>query len=414
MQVSSIARALRAAAASSLILAGTALAQQQPELGIAAVTLKATPYAFDTAEQHGIRVTVVARGIPHPFSLAFLPNGDALLTERGGALRLVRNVASGKGGAAVVEAEAVAGAPEKSAMRGGGIFEVAVHPQFAQNSLVYFSYNKLGAEIPNSTPPGRRQAAVALGRAKLQGTQLRDVQELFVGEWSNGASGSRLAFGGGFVYMTTGAPFDATAQELGSVYGKVLRLREDGSIPNDNPFVGRAGARAEIYSYGHRDQLGLTVLPNGTVLAAEHGPNGGDEVNVILPGRNYGWPTWTYGRAYDGSRMSPLPVTDGIEQPTVLWVPSIAPTGLSLYTGDKFPAWRGNLFVGSARIGEIPRTGGIERVVFNDKLEELRRERLLGDLHQRIRDVRQGPDGFLYAITDEDDGALLRIEPAPL
>jgi glucose/arabinose dehydrogenase len=169
-----------------------------------------------------------------------------------------------------------------------------------------------------------------------------------------------------------------------------------------------------VFSIGHRDQLGLTVHPSGAVLAAEHGPNGGDEVNLIRPGRNYGWPTWTYGRNYDGTRLSELPVVEGIEQPLVLWVPSIAPTGLAVYTGDRIPAWRGNLFVGSARIGEIPRTGGLERVVFNDNLEEVRRERLLGSLHQRIRDVRQGPDGLLYVITDEDDGVLLRIEPAAL
>jgi glucose/arabinose dehydrogenase len=215
--------------------------------------------------------------------------------------------------------------------------------------------------------------------------------------------------------VSTGAPFGATtAQDPTSVYGKVLRIRDDGSVPDDNPFAKQAGARPEVFSIGHRDQLGLTVHPNGTVLAAEHGPNGGDEVNLILPGRNYGWPTWTYGRNYDGTRMSALPITEGIEQPLVLWVPSIAPTGITVYTGDKIPAWRGNLFVGSARIGEIPRTGGLERVVLNDELEELRRERLLGSLHQRIRDVRQGPDGLLYVITDEDDGALLRIEPAAL
>jgi glucose/arabinose dehydrogenase len=256
---------------------------------------------------------------------------------------------------------------------------------------------------------------VALGRGKLEGGALRNVQELFVGDWSAGSSGSRLAFGGdGFLYMTTGAPFDNAAQQLDTVYGKVLRFHEDGSVPADNPFQGRAGARPEIFSYGHRDQLGLLVHPNGTVLAAEHGPNGGDEVNVILPGRNYGWPKWTYGRAYDGARMSAQPLGEGIEQPLVLWIPSIAPAGMAIYTGDKIPAWRGNLFVGSSRIGQIPRTGGLERVVFNDKLEELRRERLLGDLHQRIRDVRQGPDGLLYVVTDEDDGVLLRIEPAAL
>jgi glucose/arabinose dehydrogenase len=164
---------------------------------------------------------------------------------------------------------------------------------------------------------------------------------------------------------------------------------------------------------GHRDQLGLTIHPtNGAVLTAEHGPNGGDEVNVILPGRNYGWPKWSYGRTYEGPRWSETPLAPGIEQPLMLWIPSIAPTGLMFYTGDRFPSWKGNLFVGSARRGEVPRTGGLERVVVTDKMEELRRETLLAELHQRIRDVRQGPDGLIYVVTDEDDGALLRLEPA--
>ena len=213
--------------------------------------------------------------------------------------------------------------------------------------------------------------------------------------------------------MTTGAPFDEKAQSSDTVYGKVLRLTEDGKIPPDNPFVGKAGARPEVFSMGHRDQLGLTVhAATGTVLAAEHGPNGGDEINVILPGHNYGWPKFSFGRTYEGPRISETPLGPGIDQPLVLWIPSIAPTGLTFYTGDKIPAWKGNLFVGSSRRGEVPRTGGLERVVVNDKLEELRRESLLSELHQRIRDVRQGPDGLLYVITDEDDGALLRIEPA--
>jgi aldose sugar dehydrogenase len=402
--------------AGACALAAVAADAQQPQdLGIAAVKVRDEPYVFDTAEQHGIRVSVVVRGLVHPFSLAFLPNGDALVTERSTDLRLVHNVASGKGGAATLDKEPIAGTPEPSKQRTSGLHEVAVHPAFADNGYVYFSYNKLGEVIPDSQPPGRRQSAVVLARGKLRGHALVDVEELMVGGWSAGSSGSRIAFGpGGFVYMTTGAPFDDAAQDLGSVYGKVLRLRDDGSIPADNPFKNRAGARAEVFSYGHRDQLGLAVHPNGTVLAAEHGPNGGDEVNAILPGRNYGWPKWTYGRDYDGSRLSPLPVTEGVEQPLVLWVPSIAPTGLTVYTGDKIPAWRGNLFLGSSRIGEIPRTGGLERVVLNDELGELRRERLLIDLHQRIRDVRQGPDGLLYAVTDEDAGVLLRIEPTAL
>jgi glucose/arabinose dehydrogenase len=392
-----------------------AAAQQQPDLGPRPVTVADTPYTFDTAEQHGIRVSVVVRGLAHPFSLAFLPNGDALVSERSGGLRLVRNAASGKGGAATLEAP-IGGTPEKYTQRTSGLHDIALHPKFAENSLVYFSYNKLGDVIPDSNPPGRRQSAITVQRGKLAGTSLTNVEEIFAGEWSTGSSGSRLAFGtDGLLYVSTGAPFGATtARDPASVYGKILRLRDDGKPAPGNPFASKAGARPEVFTLGHRDQLGLTVHPSGAVLAAEHGPNGGDEVNLILAGKDYGWPTWTYGRNYDGTRMSTLPVTEGIEQPLVLWVPSIAPTGLTVYTGDKVPAWKNNLFVGSARIGEIPRTGGLERVVLNDKLEELRRERLLGSLHQRIRDVRQGPDGLLYVITDEDDGALLRIEPVAM
>jgi glucose/arabinose dehydrogenase len=397
-------------------LGGAALAQQQPDLGPRPVKVADTPYTFDTAEQHGIKVSVVVRGLAHPFSLAFLPNGDALVAERSGGLRLVRNAAPAKGGAATLEAQPVGGTPEKYTQRTSGLHDLALHPKFAENSLVYFSYNKLGDVIPDSNPPGRRQSAITVQRGKLAGTSLTSVEEIFAGEWSTGSSGSRLAFGtDGLLYVSTGAPFGATtARDPASVYGKILRLRDDGKPAPGNPFAAKAGARPEVFTMGHRDQLGLTVHPSGAVLAAEHGPNGGDEVNLILPGRDYGWPTWTYGRNYDGTRMSTLPVTEGIEQPLVLWVPSIAPTGLTVYTGDKIPAWKNNLFVGSARIGEIPRTGGLERVVLNDKLEELRRERLLGSLHQRIRDVRQGPDGLLYVITDEDDGALLRIEPVAM
>jgi glucose/arabinose dehydrogenase len=384
-------------------------AAQQPDIGIAPVRLSDAPYTFDTAEQHGIRVSVVVRGLPHPFSLAFLPNGDALIAERGARLRIVR----GATGKAELDPTPIGGAPEPSTFRGGGLHEVAVHPKFAENRFVYFTYNKPGELIPDSTPPGRRRTALTLARGRLDGATLIGVEDLFVGQWQDGASGSRLAFADGAIYITTGAPFGDAAQDAGSIYGKVLRLGEDGGVPADNPFADRAGARPEVYSLGHRDQLGLAVHPSGAVLAAEHGPNGGDEVNLILPGRNYGWPRFSFGRNYDGPRFTPTPIGEGIEQPLVLWLPSIAPTGLAFYTGERFPAWRGNLFIGSARIGEIPRTGGLERVVLNEKLEELRRERLLTDLHQRIRDVRQGPDGLLYVVTDEDDGALLRIEPAP-
>ena len=387
------------------------IAQQgQPQIGIAPVTLTVGPYSFDTAEQHKLKVTVVARGLVHPFSLAFLPNGDALVTERGVRLRVIRGAT---GAQAKVDADPVAGIPQTPAFRTGGLQEVALHPKFATNGLIYFTYNKPG-EV-SATNPQQRQSAITLARGRFDGKALTNVQELFVGDWNNGASGSRVAFGpDGLVYITTGAPFGEQAQNTNTVYGKVLRLRDDGTVPPDNPFVGKQGYRPEVFSMGHRDQLGLTIHPTtGAVLTAEHGPNGGDEINVILPGRNYGWPKWSFGRTYEGPRWSETPLGPGIEQPLILWIPSIAPTGMTFYTGDRFPAWKGNLFVGSARRGEVPRTGGLERVVVTDKMEELRRETLLTELHQRIRDVRQGPDGLIYVVTDEDDGALLRLEPEP-
>lgn len=382
-----------------------ARAQQPPTIGVAAVTLTAGPYAFDTAEQHGVRVVVAARGLARPFAVAPLPNGDALVTERGRALRLVRGAA---GAAPRLEPAPVGGLPPVATLRGGGWQDVVLHPRFADNGQVYLSYNKAG------TGEASAKSAVAIGRGRFTGTAIEGFAEIFAGELKDGNSGSRLAFGvDGMLYVTTGAGNGVYAQELASVYGKVLRLRDDGTVPPDNPFLGRPGARPEVFALGFRDQLGLAVHPSGALLAADHGPNGGDEVNLVLPRGNYGWPFTTAGRNYDGNPMPRGPVSGTEETPLLLWVPSIAPTGLAVYTGDRFPAWKGNLFVGSARRGEVPRTGGLERVVLNDRLQELRRETLLGDLRQRIRDVRQGPDGLLYVVTDEDDGALLRLEPAP-
>jgi aldose sugar dehydrogenase len=398
----------------ALLLSAQGLAQQPPNIGIAPITLTESSYVFDTAEQHKIRVTVVIKGLKHPFSVALLPSGDALVSERGAGLRLVRNVTGANGAPATLEEKPVGGIPAlEPAYRNGGLHDVVLHPQFDKNQWVYFSFNKPGnPPPPDAKPPIRRESFVSLMRGKLSGTELKKVEELFVGE-SGSTSGSRIAFGkDGTVYMTTGAPFGDQGQRFDSVYGKVLRLNDNGKPAADNPFSGRADARAEVFSMGHRDQLGLTVHPvSGAVLNAEHGPNGGDEVNLILPGKNYGWPKVTFGRSYEGPRLVDSPVAEGLEQPIVVWLPSIGPSGLTFYMGDRLPAWKGNLFVGSVRRGEVPRTGGLERVVVNDKLEELRRETLLTELHQRIRDVRQGPDGLIYVLTDEDDGALLRIEP---
>ena len=212
------------------------------------------------------------------------------------------------------------------------------------------------------------------------------------------------------LYLTTTGKDPQDPNTLG---GKVLRLRDDGSVPPDNPFVGQAGHRPEVYTLGHRSALGLALNPGtGEMWQNENGPNGGDEINILKPGRNYGWPLVSYGRTYQGPWQVSPPGHVGFEAPVVIWVPAIAVSGMTFYTGDKFPKWKGDVFVGSLRTGEIPGTGHLERILFNEKMEELRREALLREFRQRIRDVRQGPDGLLYVLTDEKEGAVLRIEPA--
>ena len=287
--------------------------------------------------------------------------------------------------------------------------DVVLHPAFEKNHWVYFSYHK---------PIGNNLASNAVGRGTWDGNALTDVKEIFLSDDVD-TEVSRIAFGrDGLLYMTIGGPGTGPAPSLnrpqnGNDYaGKLLRMRDDGTLPPDSPFAGKTGYKPYIYAMGFRNQLGLTVNPyNGELWAAEQGPNGGDEVNVILPGKNYGWPFASYGRDYMGPRFNAQHMAQGFEEPTVYWVPSIAVSGMTFYNGDRFPNWRRNLFVGGMREGEISPTGKLDRIVFNDKWQELRRESLLRDLHQRIRDVRQGPDGLLYVVTEEDDAALLRIEP---
>ena len=362
-----------------------------------AVTLPTEPRIIETAQQR-VLVTVVARAIPHPFSLLILPDGDMLVSERSaGKLHAIR-----KG---VLNPTPLTGVPAVHIGFHAGLLDLAAHPKFAENRLVYFTYHK---------PIDAVQYAIALARGRLEGSGLADVQDLYVGNPTRRSGGSRLAFAGdGTIYITTGgATGGKEPQDVNDVYGKVLRLRDDGSVPPDNPFVGRANHRPEIFSIGHRDHYGLAMHPvSGAVFEAELGPLGGDKINVILPGRNYGWPLYGYGRQNDSSPMD-HPNRDGIEPALITWQPGIAPSGLLFYTGDKFPSWKGNLFVGSIQRGRIPGTGGLERVVFNDKLWELRRETMLTELKQRVRDVRQGPDGLIYILTDEDDGAVIKIEPA--
>ena len=379
-------------------------ARQQPPIGVPVPPLGAGPWVFDTGEQHKIRVSVVTKGLSHPWAIAFLPGGDMLITERDGRLRVVR------GG--VLDPQAISGVPQVRTDGNGGLMDVALHPQFAENRLVYLTYTK---------PVGNLMGAPALARGRLEADGLVDVRDLLVTGAYEGNSGlnGRVVFGrDGKVYMSTGGrsqnDIENVAQDPMSLRGKILRLNDDGSVPPDNPFVGQAGYRPEIYTLGHRNTLGLIVHPEtGMLWQHENGPQGGDEINIILPGRDYGWPLVSFGRDYSGPRISEHPTREGMESPLVVWLPAIAAAGMSVYTGDQFPAWRGNVFVGAMTEGRIPGTGHLQRIVFNDRTEEVRRESMLRELRQRIREVREGPDGFLYLLTDEDDGALLRIEPAP-
>jgi glucose/arabinose dehydrogenase len=348
-----------------------------------------------------LRVVLITRGLEQPWSIVFLPDGTMLLTERAGRLRIVRN---GK-----LESLPVDGVPP--VFTGGprglqGLMDIALHPNFAQNRWVYLAYHK---------PVGSDAGETVLARGTWNGTALTDLRTIF----ESGATeteASRIAFGrDGMLYLTISAPGSPTvkrSQDLNDYAGKTVRLRDDGSIPEDNPFVGRAGVKPGIFTSGHRNGHGLAVNPQtGDLWETEQGPNGGDELNVLRAGGNYGWPLVTYGRNYLGAAISDHPFLQGMENPSVVWLPSIALTGMTFYTGDRFPYWKRNLFVGGLREGGIPGTGQIQRIVFNERWEELRREPLLMELKQRIRDVRQGPDGLLYVLTAEDDGALLRIEP---
>jgi aldose sugar dehydrogenase len=385
--------------------------------GIAPVKLTADRYVFDSAEQHRVGVRIIARGLKHPFAIAPLPNGDALVAERSGRLLLIHHADGAGGKTPRLDPEMVRGVPALVPFYNrGALHDVILHPDFARNRLVYFTYNQAGnPPPPDAKPPIRHDSRVSLlrGRLSVNELELTDVQMLYETE-SGPSGGSRIAFGrDGLIYLTTGSPFGDQPQRLDSAFGKVLRLRDDGSVPPDNPFVGRANARPEIFSYGHRDQLGIAVDPmSGAVVNAEMGPNGGDELNLIKPGANYGWPLVSFGRQYTGPRWSESPVAPGIEMPVVVFLPSIAPFGAAFYYGDRFPRWRGSLLIASVQRGELPHTGGIERILFNERLEELKRETLLQELHQRIGDVRVSAAGLVFAVTDEESGVALRLEPA--
>jgi glucose/arabinose dehydrogenase len=364
------------------------------------------PQVFET-DALKIRVAPFVRGLLHPWSLAFLPDGSALVTERPGRLRIIRN--------AVLDPTPISGVPTALTTGVEGLMGLALHPKFTENKLVYLTYTKPG-------PDGL--SATALARGRLEGNTLSELRDIFVtAPWAKptGATGSMILFApDGTLIMTVGGAVNATstgqrAQDPADYAGKVLRLRDDGTVPPDNPFVGKAGYKPEIYTMGHRNQLGLTIHPEtGALWESENGPQGGDEVNILLPGKNYGWPIATFGREYSGAAISETPVRREMEPSRLFWMPSIGAAGMTFYTGDRFKAWKGNLLLAglSAR--------AIYRVKFNkDGFEEAvrPREALLTELRQRIRDVKQGPDGLLYVLTDgyilrdEKEGVILRIEP---
>lgn len=352
---------------------------------------------------HDYRVVTVVEGLQNPWSIAWLPNGDMLVTERPGRLRIVRN---GR-----LLPDPVAGVPAVLARGQGGLLDVLPHPDFARNRLLYLSYSKPIA--------GEQGATTAVARGRFENDRLTDVQDIFVAE-SRGAGhyGSRLAFDrNGFLFITVGdrqVPPSGNlaahpAQSLANHHGKLIRLHDDGRVPSDNPFVGREGARPEIWTYGHRNQQGLAIHPEtGDVWAVEHGPQGGDELNLIQPGKNYGWPVVGYGVNYGtGAAIHEGTRKEGMENPVHFWVPSIATSGMLFYTGDRFPEWKGSLFVGGMNGQQLARlTLDGQRV---------RGEETLVQYQGRIRDVRQGPDGLIYlAIDDRQNGLtpIVRLEPA--
>jgi aldose sugar dehydrogenase len=345
------------------------------------------------SEQQDFRVVTLARGLDHPWGLAFLPDGGLLITERSGHLRLFKD---GK-----LQPAPVPGTPKVVARGQGGLLDVALHPDFAANRLVYLSY----------AGEGEGGAGTEVARARFDGTSLSGLEVIFRAQpkTPGGAHyGSRLVFDGdGRLYVSLGdrRNYMKEAQNPANHLGSVLRLNDDGSAPADNPFVGEAGKKPEIFTYGHRNVQGLALHPaTGRIWAQEHGPRGGDEVNLLTAGANYGWPAITYGIDYSGAMISEKTAAPGMEQPVVFWDPSIAPSGMAFYDGEAFPQWQGDLFVGALAQRHLRRLE-----MEGDKV--VGQERLLDDLGERIRDVRAGPDGYLYLLTDSSRGNLLRLEP---
>jgi aldose sugar dehydrogenase len=343
-----------------------------------------------------VTVETVVSGLEHPWALAFLPDGRILVTERPGRLRIVD--ASGR------LSEPLGGVPAVQAVSQGGLLDVAIDPDFAQNQLVYLSFSEPGEGGVSGT---------SVARGRLANGRLENVQVIYRQEpkvRSGGHFGSRLVFSrDGKLFITQGdrqsGSFRQQAQQLSSGIGKIVRVNTDGTIPSDNPFVGRNDARPEIWSLGHRNAQAAALHPEtGELWTVEHGAAGGDELNRPEKGKNYGWPVITYGRDYSGGSIGEGAQKEGMEQPVYYWDPVIAPSGMTFYTGDRYPGWKGSAFVGSMGPRALVRL-----TIENGRVT--REERYLGDLGERIRDVQQGPDGLLYLVTDAANGKVLRVVP---
>ena len=363
-------------------------------LGIAAAPAAAAESKTFQSENHAFRIVTLVQGLQHPWSLAFLPDGRMLVTERPGRLRLVS-------GDFKLDPKPVEGVPRVAAVGQGGMFDVVLHPKYKENGWIYLAYNG----------PGDGGHGTELLRAKLDGQRLTQAQALFRLEPKSTAGqhfGGRIVFDReGHVYLTLGDRGEKErAQRLDDHAGSVIRLHDDGRVPADNPFVKRAGAKPEKFTLGNRNMQGAALHPKtGELWTHEHGPQGGDEINVIRAGRNYGWPVITYGVNYGiGTKIGEGTHKAGMEQPLYKWVPSIAPSGMAFYEGDKFPNWRGNLLVGALRDEMLVR-------LELDGEKVTKEERLIRNTIGRIRDVRVGPDGYVYLLTDESNGVLARLEP---
>ena len=382
------------APAAALALAAAADAQNR-----ASPPLIPLPEVVFSAD-YEIGVEELAGGLQNPWSMQFLPDGGLLITERPGRLRIFRD--------GELDPEPVAGVPEVRQTILGGLLDVLLHPDFAANGTLYLSYAKAidGA------------STTALARARFDGRALSNVLDIFVASTRSQSAvnfGGRMVFGpDGKLYLTVGERQEQSrAQDPLDHGGKVLRLNDDGTVPDDNPFVGDEASLPEIFTLGHRSPQGLAVHPEtGAIWEHEHGPLGGDEINVLVAGANYGWPLVSYGTDYDGTRITETGKTEleDLEPPLVYWVPSIAPSGLSFYQGEMFAAWRGNALVGALMRGRVRGTGHFQRLTFENG-RAITREPILLELRQRIRDVREGPDGAIYVLTDENPGVLLRLTP---